>query len=145
MRLQLLGALIATSLALSATLTAAYNVLPVSPGLLGLSLVYSLSIVNNLNGLVGSLTETEQEMISVERVHEYSDLPNEHKLNGGNGSDGSGAGGEPDKKDDGVDASWPVDGRLEFRGVSMRYAASLPLALRNIDLVLTHQSTARLS
>lgn len=73
-RLQILGAIIATSLALSATLMSTYNVLPVSAGLVGISLVYSLSIVNNLNGLVGSLTETEQEMISVERVMEYSHL-----------------------------------------------------------------------
>ena len=73
-RLQILGAIIATSLALSATLMSTYNVLPVNAGLVGISLVYSLSIVNNLNGLVGSLTETEQEMISVERVMEYSHL-----------------------------------------------------------------------
>ncbi len=73
-RLQILGAIIATSLALSATLMSTYNVLPVNAGLVGISLVYSLSIVNNLNGLVGSLTETEQEMISVERVMEYSNL-----------------------------------------------------------------------
>ena len=78
MRLQILGAAIATSLALSATLTAAYNILPVSAGVLGLSLSYSFSIVSNLNGLVGSLTETEQEMVSVERVQEYVDLDGEY-------------------------------------------------------------------
>lgn len=33
--------------------------------------------MSNLNGLVGSLTETEQEMVSVERVIEYSDLERE--------------------------------------------------------------------
>jgi ABC-type multidrug transport system fused ATPase/permease subunit len=78
-RLQLLGVFIATSLALSATLCSVYGLLPVSPGLLGLSLSYSLTIVNNLNGLVGSLTQTEQEMIAVERVHEYIDLESEYR------------------------------------------------------------------
>lgn len=77
-RLQLLGSFIASSLALSATLSSYYQWLPVSPGLLGLSLAYSLTIVNNLNGLVGSSTETEQEMISVERVHEYLGLTSEY-------------------------------------------------------------------
>ena len=87
-RLQILGAIIATSLALSATLMSTYHILPVSAGLVGISLVYSLSIVNNLNGLVGSYTETEQEMISVERVMEYSNLipenVDEHQNNNSN-------------------------------------------------------------
>jgi ABC-type multidrug transport system fused ATPase/permease subunit len=56
-----------------------YHVFSISPELLGLSIVYSLSIVNNLNGLIGSVTETEQEMISVERVLDYSNLKNEFK------------------------------------------------------------------
>ena len=82
-RLQLMGVSISSSLALSATLSASYGVLPLSAALLGLSLVYSLSLVNNLNGLVGSTTETEQEMISVERVLEFSSLPSEHAGAGG--------------------------------------------------------------
>lgn len=76
-RLQLLGILISSFIAFSSIISSTLGILPVSPGLLGLSLTYSLSIVNNLNGLVGSMTETEQEMISVERVVEYIGLDNE--------------------------------------------------------------------
>jgi ABC-type multidrug transport system fused ATPase/permease subunit len=76
-RMQLLGSVITTLLALSIVLNNFYHLLPLSPGLAGLSLIYSFSIVNNLNGFINSMTETEQEMISVERVLEYSDLPSE--------------------------------------------------------------------
>jgi ABC-type multidrug transport system fused ATPase/permease subunit len=51
----------------------------ISPGMLGLSLTYCLTVVNNLNDLIGSLSETEQEMVSVERIAEYIDIPSEHK------------------------------------------------------------------
>jgi len=76
-RLQLLGIVISSFIAFSSIISSTLGILPISPGLLGLSLTYSLSIVNNLNGLVGSMTETEQEMISVERVVEYIGLENE--------------------------------------------------------------------
>ncbi len=76
-RLQLLGALINTALAVMIVVNALYDILPVSAGLAGLSLIYSFSIVNQLNSLVNAFAETEQEMISVERVLEYCDLPSE--------------------------------------------------------------------
>lgn len=76
-RLQLLGALITTILAISIVLNGLYSIFPVNAGMAGLSLIYSFTIVNNLNGFLNALSETEQEMVSVERVLEYSDLPNE--------------------------------------------------------------------
>lgn len=42
-----------------------------SVGLAGLSLAYALPIVNLLNGLLTSSAETEQEMVSVERIQQY--------------------------------------------------------------------------
>jgi ABC-type multidrug transport system fused ATPase/permease subunit len=76
-RMQLLGTFITTMLALSIVLNAYYHVMPMAPGLAGLSLSYSFSIVNFLNGFINAFTETEQEMISVERVLEYSYLKSE--------------------------------------------------------------------
>jgi len=75
--LQLLGALITTILAASILVNALYNVFPLNAGMAGLSLIYSFTIINNLNGFLNALSETEQEMVSVERVLEYCDLPNE--------------------------------------------------------------------
>lgn len=41
------------------------------PGLVGLVISYALTITAFLNSVVTSLTETEQEMVSVERIHGY--------------------------------------------------------------------------
>lgn len=47
-------------------------------GLVGLSLSYALSITNLLSGLIYSYTQTEMQLVSVERTEEYStDLPME--------------------------------------------------------------------
>ena len=43
--------------------------------LIGLSLSYALSITDILNGVLTTSAETEQEMVSVERVLEYTQLP----------------------------------------------------------------------
>jgi ABC-type multidrug transport system fused ATPase/permease subunit len=77
MRLQLLGVLVTFSLAFVSVFNAVYRVAPVSASMLGLSLSYAFSLVANLNNLVNSVIETEQEMISVERVEEYVSLPSE--------------------------------------------------------------------
>lgn len=76
-RLQLLGVFITFSLAFASVFNAVYRVAPVSASMLGLSLSYAFSLVANLNNLVNSVIETEQEMISVERVEEYVSLPSE--------------------------------------------------------------------
>ena len=41
---------------------------------MGLSLSYALAITGLLNGLLTSFAETEQEMVAVERILEFSDL-----------------------------------------------------------------------
>ena len=78
-RLQLLGALVASSLALSATAasTVSGGMTVISPGLLGLSLSLCLTVVGNLNDLIGSVSETEQEMVSAERVSEFMGIEDE--------------------------------------------------------------------
>ena len=76
-RLQLLGVMITFSLAFVSVFNAVYQIAPVSASMLGLSLSYSFSLVANLNNLVNSIIESEQEMISVERVEEYVSLSSE--------------------------------------------------------------------
>ena len=47
-------------------------------GLVGLAVSYALSITNLLSGVVTSFTETEKQMVSVERVSQYiHDVPSE--------------------------------------------------------------------
>lgn len=40
-------------------------------GLVGLAISYALSITNLLSGVVSSFTETEKQMVSVERADQY--------------------------------------------------------------------------
>ena len=42
-------------------------------GLVGLAIAYALSITGRLSGLVTSFTETEKQMVSVERAQQYID------------------------------------------------------------------------
>jgi len=47
-------------------------------GLVGLAISYALSVTDRLSGMVTSFTETEKQMVSVERAVEYiEDIPSE--------------------------------------------------------------------
>ncbi|EMS58693.1 ABC transporter C family member 13 [Triticum urartu] len=87
-----------------------------TPGLVGLALSYAAPVVSLLNGFLTTFTETEKEMISVERVVEYVGIPQE-ELQGSE---------SPDR-------SWPTEGRIEFEHVTLRYKADLPPALNEIS------------
>ena len=69
----------------------------------------SRTTVNVING-----SEAEARMSSVERVIEYSKLPEERPLE------------IADKK---PPPSWPAKGAISFRGVVLRYRPNLPPAL----------------
>jgi ABC-type multidrug transport system fused ATPase/permease subunit len=43
----------------------------VNPSLVGLAMAYALPLTDTLNGLIGSFTDTEKEIVSVERAVEY--------------------------------------------------------------------------
>ncbi|KAK9825002.1 hypothetical protein WJX81_008465 [Elliptochloris bilobata] len=79
-RLQLLAAALVAAVALLAVLGSA-GLLPWTSahsdraGLVGLSLSYALPITGLLNGLLTSSAETEQEMVAVERMLEFSRIP----------------------------------------------------------------------
>lgn len=96
-----------------------YTVQGSNPALVGLSLSYILSVTGLLNGLISSFTETEKEMVGVERVTAYIDeLPPEEDLshqyvilNEPRGQEGS---------------------TIEFRNVMMRYAVDHKLALNDV-------------
>jgi len=49
-------------------------------GLVGLAISYVLSMTGLLNGVVTYFTETEKQMVSVERIDQYiSDIPEEYQ------------------------------------------------------------------
>ncbi|XP_071734179.1 LOW QUALITY PROTEIN: ABC transporter C family member 13-like [Rutidosis leptorrhynchoides] len=122
LRLQFLAAFVVSYIAVMAVL-GSHGYLPVNlgtPGLVGLALSYATPVVSLLGSFLTSFTETEKELVSVERVLQYMDIPQEdlqgHKI---------------------LNADWPFQGTVEFQNVTLRYMPSLPPALRDLSFKVT--------
>ncbi|XP_019436154.1 PREDICTED: ABC transporter C family member 13 isoform X3 [Lupinus angustifolius] len=121
LRLQLLAAFIVSFIALMAVV-GSHGSLPINfgtPGLVGLALSYAAPIVSLLGSFLTSFTETEKEMVSVERALQYMDIPQEEqagclKLN----------------------PYWPNEGVIEFYNVTLKYMPSLPASLSNLSFTI---------
>jgi ATP-binding cassette, subfamily C (CFTR/MRP), member 10 len=109
----------------------------------GLALSYAAPVVSLLNGFLTTFTETEKEMISVERVDEvtqrilysysssmslalivwwclqYIGIPQEELQ-----------GSEPPPR------SWPTEGKIEFEHVTLKYKPELPPALSDVSFLI---------
>ncbi|VVA99119.1 unnamed protein product [Arabis nemorensis] len=121
LRLQLLGATIVLFVAVMAVTSSRKN-FPISfgtPGLVGLALSYAAPLVSLLGSFLTSFTETEKEMVSVERVLEYMDVPQEEESG-----------------DQSLNGKWPVNGLVEFHNVTMRYNSTLPPVLKHISFTI---------
>ncbi|ETE72132.1 Multidrug resistance-associated protein 1, partial [Ophiophagus hannah] len=80
-----------------------------SPGLVGLSISYSLQITTYLNWLVRMSSEMETNIVAVERwTSERAAAP----------------------------PGWPQEGRVEFRGYGLRYRSDMDPVLRDISVVV---------
>lgn len=91
----------------------------ISAGLVGLSVSYSLQITQSLNWIVRMTVEVETNIVSVERVLEYSRLTPE----------------APEViKDHRPAENWPENGEVNFKNYSTRYRPELDLVLKNISL-----------
>ncbi|XP_038567664.1 multidrug resistance-associated protein 7 isoform X1 [Micropterus salmoides] len=118
-RLQLIGVAVVTGLGVIAVIQHQYK--SVDPGLVGLSLSYALSITSLLSGLIFSFSQTEMQLVSVERTEEYS----------------TGLSTEPQHQNtQQLSPTWPEQGWLEFRGVVLAYRDGLPNALDGVSLVV---------
>nr|XP_048320178.1 ABC transporter C family member 13-like isoform X1 [Ziziphus jujuba var. spinosa] len=121
LRIQLLAAFIILFIAIMAVIGSHGN-LPVSfgtPGLVGLALSYAAPVVSSLGSFLTSFTETEKEMVSVERALEYMNVP-EEELHG----------------DRSLSPNWPFQGLIEFQNVTLRYMPSLPAALKDVTFTI---------
>ncbi|XP_051939169.1 ATP-binding cassette sub-family C member 10 isoform X2 [Hippocampus zosterae] len=117
-RLQLIGVVVVTGLAAAAVLQRRFR--EVDPGLVGLALSYALSLTSLLSGLIFAFTQTEMQLVSVERAHEYSScLP-----------------AEPQQQSPQPPPSWPRCGSVEFRRVVLVYREGLPKALDDVSLAV---------
>ncbi|WJX74992.1 ABC transporter C member 13 [Trifolium repens] len=118
LRLQLLAAFIISFIALMAVV-GSHDSLPINfgtPGLVGLALSYAAPIVSLLGSFLTSFTETEKEMVSIERALQYMDIPQEEQAGCLN-----------------LNPDWPNQGVIEFQQVTLKYMPSLPASLCNLS------------
>ncbi|XP_038654866.1 multidrug resistance-associated protein 7 [Scyliorhinus canicula] len=115
-RLQLIGVTVVTSIAVIAVIE--HGLKRGNPGLVGLALSYALSITSLLSGVVASFTQTEMQMVSVERLDEYTtEIPI-----------------EPQEGNIEVPPSWPQHGEIMFKDAVLSYQEGLPIVLDGINL-----------
>ena len=69
MRLQLIGCAVTTGIAVISIVEHHFD--SIDPGYVGLAISYALGINANLSGLISSFTETEKELVAVERCFDY--------------------------------------------------------------------------
>uniref|UniRef100_A0AAR2KFJ0 AAA+ ATPase domain-containing protein n=1 Tax=Pygocentrus nattereri TaxID=42514 RepID=A0AAR2KFJ0_PYGNA len=109
-RLQMIGVSVVTGISIIAVIE--HQIRSIDPGLVGLALSYALSITNLLSGLIFSFTQTEMQLVSVERTEEYStSIPLEPQ-------------------------SGSTHGRVEFDGAVLAYRPGLPNALDGVSFVV---------
>ncbi|GKV26959.1 hypothetical protein SLEP1_g36168 [Rubroshorea leprosula] len=121
LHLQLLASFIISFVAVMAVIGSRGS-LPISfgtPGLVGLALSYAAPAVSLLGSFLTSFTETEKEMVSIERALEYMDVPQE-ELQGCQS----------------LYPGWPLQGVIEFQNVTMKFMPSLPAALDDITFTI---------
>ncbi|KAJ5381565.1 Metal resistance protein YCF1 [Penicillium cataractarum] len=117
-RLEFIGSIIILASAGLAIISVATGSL-LSPGIVGLAMSYALQITQSLNWIVRQTVEVETNIVSVERVLEYANLPSE----------------APDvifKRRPAV--GWPAQGAVTFKNYSTRYREGLDLVLKDINL-----------
>ena len=112
-----------------------------SSGLIGVTLSYSIDITGVLSWLIRLFSELESQMVSVERVEEYAQLPSEEdtandSMDGANDGEQIVAIGKVEP-----DPSWPQSGDIVFEDVDMRYRKELPLVLSGVSFKIDSGSS----
>ncbi|ETN40306.1 uncharacterized protein HMPREF1541_04582 [Cyphellophora europaea CBS 101466] len=117
-RLEFIGSIIIFSSAVFAIISVSTGS-GLSAGMVGLAMSYALQITQSLNWIVRQTVEVETNIVSVERVLEYANLPSE----------------APDvifKKRPNI--GWPASGQITLKNYSTRYRENLDPVLRDISL-----------
>ncbi|XP_045480272.1 ATP-binding cassette sub-family C member 10 [Harmonia axyridis] len=115
LRLQFIGVAMVTGVSFIAVIQHYYDV--ADPGLIGLAVSYALSVTGSLGGVISAFTETEREMIAVERVNQYvTQVPPETTYFSC----------EPP-------FGWPNQGVVHFENVVLKYRENLPPSLAGVS------------
>ena len=97
---------------------------------MGLSVSYALAITQTLNWLVRMTSELETNVVSVERIKEYSETPTEA------------AAIIPSSR---PSSDWPSSGKVEFKNYSTRYRDGLDLVLKDVNLIVSEGAKVSLN
>jgi ATP-binding cassette subfamily C (CFTR/MRP) protein 1 len=95
-------------------------------GLAGLSISYALSVTQALNWAVRTGSDFEANMVSVERIRQYTQLDQEAPHH--------------TEKDEHLEKEWPSRGLIEFKNSRLRYRPGLPLVLKGLNLTIPSQA-----
>lgn len=114
-RLEFFGNIIAAG----AALYSVYNRSLITAGLAGLTISYSMSVAQFLNWIVRTSTEMETDIVSVERILEYTEIHQEDDWI---------------KEHQRPPPSWPQAGAIKIEDYSTRYREQTDLVLRGVSL-----------
>ena len=117
-RLEFLGSVIILAAAIFAIISVTTGS-SLSAGMVGLAMSYALQITQSLNWIVRLTVDVETNIVSVERVLEYANLPSE-------------ASDVIFKNRPSI--GWPANGAVNFKNYSTRYREGLDLVLKDINL-----------
>ncbi|CAI4229206.1 unnamed protein product [Auanema sp. JU1783] len=120
-RLEFIGNCIIFFAALFAVLSKEFGWVD-SPGKVGVSISYAMSITEVLNFAVRQISEIEANIVAVERIEEYTHTPNEAEWKIENTK---------------LPQDWPNEGVVSFVDYSVRYRPGLDLVLKNISANIT--------
>lgn len=117
-RIPIIGGVISgsTALCLVYSVNEGYLTAPTA----GLVILYSMSFWGALNWGIRILSDLESRMTSIERIRFMSQIPGERLFLTNEKSE--------------VDASWPAQGQIHFKGVFARYDESLPEVVKGLNV-----------
>jgi len=94
-----------------------------SAGFIGIVLTMTQHITGTLNWFVDRVAQMEQDMVSVERIHQYSEqkgfVQEQSQI--------------AEREHGPLPTEWPLSGEIAFRSVFMRYREGLPDVLRGLS------------
>ncbi|KAI9913446.1 hypothetical protein PsorP6_005192 [Peronosclerospora sorghi] len=120
LRLEFVGTCIAASAAFAAVLAHSTDAAKGTTfaGFVGVSLTYAFTITQPLNWTVRMVSQLQTQMVSIERIQSYTNMPTEAALE-------STAAEKPALE-------WPTAGAISFHHVDLRYRPGLPRVLRDL-------------
>lgn len=90
----------------------------IDPGIAGLAVTYGLNLNKLLSNVIFNMGNMENQIISVERIQQYTSIPSEPLLV---------------IEENRPDSSWPSHGEVHVQDLKVRYAPHLPIVLHGIS------------